>query len=604
MSSSRSTTPCAPITDREDISPSRAFPFPQQVPFDAPSGAPKGAPSGAPPEVPWGPPAAASDPVTPLRSSGVCTDLSQSFSPLLMDFYHITMAYGYWRQGKHLQQCVFEAIFRRAPFQGCFTVLGGVSDAVTFLLGFKLNEEHVHFIRKQLPEAEEGFFQYLKTLSGKQLTVRAIKEGSLVFPKVPVLQTSGPLGLCQLVETPLLNILGFATLTATNAARHRLAAGWKKKLFEFGARRAQGPDGALTASRYTYLGSFDGTSNVLAAYRYGIPLAGTMAHAFVSAFATLEDVKETVSSLGPNFLKEVLASRDLVFNLWPGKNLLQMTKEGELAAFAAFAMTFPNNFLALVDTYNMLYSGLPNFLAVALAMYRRGGEPRGLRIDSGDLAYLSREARRQFRQCEEAFGFPFSSLLIVVSNDLTEAAITALNEEEHEADVFGIGTNVVTCQSQPALGVVYKLVELEGKPCMKLSEDVQKTSLPTAKAAYRLYNKDGIPCIDLIQSQTMPPPVVGRQLFCKDLFDDKKRCFVIPKRVEELLVLFVDKGNLVTPLSSIETARDRCIYQLKHFRADHLRLHAPTEYKVSTTEEYYRFFHELWNATAPVPTID
>ncbi|CDJ54124.1 nicotinate phosphoribosyltransferase, putative [Eimeria brunetti] len=154
-----------------------------------------------------------------------------------------------------------------------------------------------------------------------------------------------------------------------------------------------------------------------------------------------------------------------------------MAKEGELAAFTAYAMTFPDNFLALVDTYNTLSSGIPNFLAVSLAM----------------------EARRLFQQCEEVFGFPFAGLAIVVSNDLNESTITALNDEGHEADVFGIGTNVVTCQSQPALGVVYKLVELEGKPCMKLSEDVEKTSLPTAKAAYRLYNKAGIPAVDLIQ---------------------------------------------------------------------------------------------------------
>ncbi|XP_026190087.1 nicotinate phosphoribosyltransferase 1 [Cyclospora cayetanensis] len=407
----------------------------------------------------------------------------------------------------------------------------------------------------------------------------AIREGSLVFPKVPVLQAAGPLGLCQMVETSILNILGYATLVATNAARHRLAAGWKKKLFEFGARRAQGPDGALTASRYAYLGGFDGTSNVQAAYRHEIPLAGTMAHAFVSSFASFESLKPATSLLGPSFPNAVLAARDSVFKLWHEKNFSQMAKEGELAAFTAYAMTFPDGFLALVDTYNTLSSGIPNFLAVALALFQEGHTPQGIRIDSGDLAYLSREARQQFKECEEAFNFPFSALHIVVSNDLNEAAISALNDEGHEADVFGIGTNVVTCQSQPALGMVYKLVELEGKPCMKLSEDVEKTSLPTAKAAYRLYNKAGIPAIDLIQSASMPPPVCGRQLFCKDLYDDKKRCFFIPKAVEELLVLLIKDGKLLQPLESIEVCRRRCITQLQHFRADHLRLHCPTEYK-------------------------
>ncbi|CDJ57411.1 nicotinate phosphoribosyltransferase, putative, partial [Eimeria maxima] len=404
----------------------------------------------------------------------------------------------------------------------------------------------------------------------------AIREGSLVFPKVPVLQLRGPLGVCQLVETSILNIIGYATLVATNAARHRLAAGWKKKLLEFGARRAQGPDGALTASRYAYLGSFDGTSNVQAAYRFGIPLAGTMSHAFVSSFSSFDDLKNTNSPLGPDFPKTVLAARDEVFNVWPENNFRQMAKEDELVAFVAFALTFPDNFLALVDTYNTLSSGVPNFLAVALALFKIGRKPQGLRIDSGDLAYLSREARRMFRECEKVFGYPFGGLTIVVSNDLNEAAITALNDEGHEADVFGIGTNVVTCQSQPALGMVYKLVELEGKPCMKLSEDVEKTSLPTAKSAYRLYNKAGEPAVDLIQSASMPRPVCGEKLFCKDLYADKKRCFFIPKNVEELLVLFIKDGELVEPIESIEESRARCIRQLQLFRADHLRLHAPT----------------------------
>ncbi|OEH78822.1 nicotinate phosphoribosyltransferase [Cyclospora cayetanensis] len=544
-------------------------------------------------------------------------DRAPKACPLLMDYYQLTMAYAYWRQGKHNQPCVFEASFRRPPFQGSFAILGGVSEVVSFILGFRFSDKHLAFLRSRMPSAEEGFFDYLRSLDGSSMTIResagviseesrdqsdapptrpcclcmppAIREGSLVFPKVPVLQAAGPLGLCQMVETSILNILGYATLVATNAARHRLAAGWKKKLFEFGARRAQGPDGALTASRYAYLGGFDGTSNVQAAYRHEIPLAGTMAHAFVSSFASFESLKPATSLLGPSFPNAVLAARDSVFKLWHEKNFSQMAKEGELAAFTAYAMTFPDGFLALVDTYNTLSSGIPNFLAVALALFQEGHTPQGIRIDSGDLAYLSREARQQFKECEEAFNFPFSALHIVVSNDLNEAAISALNDEGHEADVFGIGTNVVTCQSQPALGMVntvtqsmsssrgqllcwpphlpglmqtrrfvarvsqvYKLVELEGKPCMKLSEDVEKTSLPTAKAAYRLYNKAGIPAIDLIQSASMPPPVCGRQLFCKDLYDDKKRCFFIPKAVEELLVLLIKDGKLLQPLESIE----------------------------------------------------
>ncbi|KAL8274005.1 hypothetical protein Esti_002094 [Eimeria stiedai] len=601
-------------------------------------------------------------------------------SPLLTDFYQLTMAYSYWKQGKQHQECVFEASFRRPPFHGSFAVLGGVNEVVRGTMHFKLEARHVDFIKKQLPSAEPAFFEYLKTLSGSQISIRdasfalffhlfmtitrpcfcffafslmtirpieatrffqkdvfsmscsfSIKEGTLVFPKIPILQVLGPLGLCQLLETVVLNTLGFATLVATNAARHRLAVGWNKKLLEFGARRAQGPDGALSASRYAYLGSFDGTSNVQASYCFGIPLSGTMAHSFVSSFSSFTDLKETPSALGPGFPQvvrikkylffiekvhvylvqcqlrftdraysylyaflyisglRVLLARIKIFDLWRDKKLDQMVKDGELAAFTAYAMTFPQSFLALVDTYNTLNSGIPNFLTVALAMFERGHQPK---------------ARALFKECEAAFGYPFSAMKIVVSNDLNEAAITALNDEGHEADVFGIGTNVVTCQSQPALGLVYKLVELDGQPCMKLSDDVEKTSLPTAKSAFRLYSKAGVPVLDLMQSAAMPPPTIGRQLFCKHLYDDQKRCFIIPCEVEELLILLLEKGRLATPLESIETCRNRCIHQLQHFRADHLRLHAPTEYKVSTSEEYYRFFHEMWNATAPIQLID
>ncbi|CBZ49830.1 nicotinate phosphoribosyltransferase, related [Neospora caninum Liverpool] len=564
-----------------------------------------------------------------LRAPAALDPCSPSL--MLTDWYQFSMLYANWEAEKHHQHAVFEGFFRKAPFQGEFAVMAGVKQVVEFISRMRFTEEHIAFFRTQFPHASEEFFDYLRSVDCSDLCLHAIPEGTIVFPKVPLIRIEGPLAICQLIETAVLNILNFAILVATNAARHRLAAGWDKVLLEFGARRAQGPDGALSASRYAYLGGFDGTSNTQAAYLFNIPLKGTMAHSFVTSFSSFDQLKRDLVMppptrgagageqpekegggasaprvvLGKDLIEQVLKYREKVVALWPAENLDSMMNMGELAAFTAFAQTFPNAFLALVDTYDTLYSGVPNALVVSAALLACGYQPCGVRLDSGDLACLSRDVRRLFHEAAAAFEMPaLCRLKIAASNDLNEVIISSVRDEGHEIDIFAVGTNLVTCQAQPALGMVYKLVELEGNACMKVSQVFEKASLPCKKEAYRLFTKDGSPAVDLLQEAKDPPPAQGERIFCRHLYDDRKRCFLVPSNVKRLLQPYISRGKLVAEPLSLEDARAQCISGLRSLRKDLTRLINPTPFKVSASEDYFTCFHRMWQGMAPVRTYE
>lgn len=286
----------------------------------------------------------------------------------------------------------------------------------------------------------------------------------MVFPRIPLLRVEGPVLKTQLLETTLLTLVNYASLVATNAARFRAATAPGKELLEFGLRRAQGPDGGLSASRYCYLGGFDGTSNVLAGKLYGIPIKGTHAHAYVNSYESMKDLNQR--DLVDSVSGESRPFADLCLKYLnesaPILNIIaDETNKGELAAFVSYAIAFPTNFLALVDTYDVLKSGLPNFLAVARALHECNYTALGLRLDSGDLAYLSVEVRARFKLMADLFKIPyFAKFTIVASNDINEETLVSLEKQNHAIDSFGIGTHLVTCQKQPALGCVYKLVEV------------------------------------------------------------------------------------------------------------------------------------------------
>ncbi|KAG7310578.1 hypothetical protein JYU34_003371 [Plutella xylostella] len=525
--------------------------------------------------------------------------------PLLTDLYQITMAYAYWKSGKVDDVAVFDLFFRTNPFHGEFTIFAGLEECLKFLENFHYSDSDIEYLRQTLPDnIEPEFFAYLKDLTCRDVKLSAIEEGSVVFPRVPLLRVEGPLIITQLLETTLLTLVNFASLMATNAARYRMVAGKNVSLLEFGLRRAQGPDGGLSASKYAYIGGFDGTSNVLAGKMFDIPVKGTHAHSFVTSFSSLADAgcgrlphattraPRDLPALAAAWRRRVSAVIDISTD---------EASDGELAALISYAIAFPTGFLALVDTYDVKRSGLLNFCAVALALNDCGYRAVGIRIDSGDLAYLSVLARETFEQVGQAFDLPwFNTLTIVASNDINEETILSLNEQGHKIDCFGIGTHLVTCQRQPALGCVYKLVEINGQPRIKLSQDVGKVTIPGHKEAYRLFGADGHALIDLLQRSSETPPQVGQKVLCRHPFQESKRAYVIPSKVESLFRVCWKDGKIQVPLKPLSEVRQRVQESLRTLRQDIKRNLNPTPYKVAVSDDLYSFIHDLWLQNAPI----
>ncbi|XP_054564569.1 nicotinate phosphoribosyltransferase isoform X2 [Eptesicus fuscus] len=505
--------------------------------------------------------------------------------PLLTDLYQVTMALGYWRAGRARDPAEFELFFRQCPFGGAFALAAGLRDCVRFLRAFHLRDADVQFLASVLPpDTDPAFFEHLRALDCSGVTVRALPEGSLAFPGV-----SGPLLVVQLLETPLLCLVSYASLIATNAARLRLIAGPEKRLLEMGLRRAQGPDGGLTASTYSYLGGFDGSSNMLAGQLRGVPVVGTLAHSFVTSFSGTEVPPDPMlapaAGQGPRvdlatrveqWLERVCAHLGLG---------VQDPHPGERAAFVAYALAFPRAFQGLLDTYSVRRSGLPNFLAVALALGELGYPAVGVRLDSGDLLQQAQEIRALFRTAAAQFQAPWlESVPIAVSNNIDEKELARLTQQGSEVDVIGIGTSVVTCPRQPSLGCVYKLVSVGGQPRMKLTEDPEKQTLPGSKAAFRLLGSDGSPLLDLLQLAEEPAPQAGQELRVWPR-GAQEACTVRPAHVEPLLRLWVQRGQLCEPLPSLAESRAFAQRSLSRLSPAHRRLELPAGYQVALSEQ-------------------
>eukprot|EP01130_Rhizamoeba_saxonica_P008628 TRINITY_DN3489_c0_g1_i5.p2 TRINITY_DN3489_c0_g1~~TRINITY_DN3489_c0_g1_i5.p2 ORF type:complete len:352 (+),score=79.16 TRINITY_DN3489_c0_g1_i5:648-1703(+) len=350
------------------------------------------------------------------------------------------------------------------------------------------------------------------------------------------------------------------------------------------------------------MGGFDGTSNVLAGKIFDIAVRGTHAHSFVVAFKGMHDLDSTL------LLNKITGEEmDFLETVMKYKNLLasaEITHEGELAAFIAYALAFPAGFLALVDTYNTLNSGVPNFLITALALIEFGYEPIGIRLDSGDLAYLSIKSREQFEQAAEQFCVPeIAEYNIVASNDIEEKTLNSLNQQGHSIDVYGIGTNLVTCKGCPALGCVFKLVQIGDEPCLKLSSNVVKVSIPGKKDIYRLYIGDqGHPILDIMVTEGSQEPKIGEQIYCRHPLIETKRVMVKPTNVVKLNELVWD-GKLVYDLPTLDEIRARVKEQIETLRPDHKRSLFPTPYKVSVSGELYELFHKLWLKESPIDVL-
>jgi len=371
------------------------------------------------------------------------------YSPLLTDLYELTMLAGYLEQGMHERPAVFDLFFRNNPFLGSYAVFAGLETALGYLEELAFNDEELSYL-DGLKIFRPAFISYLEGFRFKG-SITAPAEGSVVFGREPLLTVEGGLSEAQFVETALLNIINFQTLVATKGARIKLAAGGGTVL-EFGLRRAQGPDGGLSEARAAYIGGVRSTSNVLAGKTFGIPVRGTHAHSWIMAFPD------------------------------------------ELTAFRRYADTFPDSTILLIDTFDTLKSGLPNALVVARELKGQGHALVGVRIDSGDLAYLSRQVRAAF---DEA-GFP--EVKIVASNELDEHVIESIRREGGKVDIYGVGTRLATCAGEGggALGGVYKLVRMGDEPKLKLTSDLSKATLPDRKKVLRAVAPDGSFIQDII----------------------------------------------------------------------------------------------------------
>lgn len=382
---------------------------------------------------------------------------------LLTDLYQLTMAQGYWRHGWAERQAIFQLFFRRAPFGGQFAIACGLSAISDFLRRWRFTPQDVAYLATLRtadgrPLFSPDFLDYLQTVrfSGEILAVR---EGTIVFPNEPMVRVRAGLLVAQLLETPLLNLIGFATLVATKAARVARAAG-SDPVIEFGLRRAQGFEASLIAARATYIGGCAGTSNMLAGYLWGIPVRGTQAHSWILAFGD------------------------------------------ELAAFRAFAEMFPSNCILLVDTFDTI-EGVKNAIQVAHELKQTGSHLIGIRLDSGDLVQLSQRARKLL---DEA-GLP--EVLILASGDLDEFEITRLKAAGAKINAWGVGTRLTTAFGEPALSVVYKLAaiqEADGtwRDRMKISAEPAKQTLPGLLRVSRLF-ANGRAVADVLYDERDPP---------------------------------------------------------------------------------------------------
>ncbi len=519
-------------------------------------------------------------------------------NPMLTDFYQITMAYAYWKAGVHEEEAVFDLFFRKNPFHGEFAIYAGLEEKLRLFENFHFSDDHIAYLKEQMPQCEKGFFDWLRSADCSRMKISAFREGTISFPREPLMRVQGPIAVGQLLETSILTLTNYPSLMTTNAAKYRLVVGYDKGLIEFGLRRAQGPDGGVSASRYSYLGGFDGTSNVLTGYLFGVPIKGTHAHSYVQSFTGMDDLKDRTLAGSDgrvdDFVERVLEIRtDLGFH---------HTNEGELASFIAYAQAFPDGFLALVDTYDTLKSGVPNFICVALGLLKIGHKPIGVRLDSGDLSYLSRGTRKMLEEIGERTDPSLSKCMILASNEINKSVLISLMQEGHEIDAFGIGTHLVTCDDQPAMGCVYKLVEVKGIPRIKLSQELSKMTIPGKKEVYRLFSEDGYSLLDLMIKVGEKPPEPEERVLCHHPFDHIKRVYVTPSKVMPLLQCVWDRRR-VYPEVPLKESREYVLSQLRSTRGDHLRDINPTPYKVSVSEELYNYVYRLWTEESPVTEL-
>lgn len=465
---------------------------------------------------------------------------------MLTDFYEITMANGYFKNNFKDTIAYFDMFYRKVPDGGGFVIMAGVEQLVDYLANLRFTDEDIEYLRSK--GFGEDFLDYLANFEFT-CDVWAVPEGTPVFPGEPIVKVKGPVIQAQFIETMLLLCINHQSLIATKANRISRAAG-EKTVMEFGSRRAQGADGAILGARAAYIGGCVGTACAISDEMFGVPALGTMAHSWVQLF------------------------------------------DSELDAFKAYAKEYPDGCTLLVDTYNTLKSGIPNAIKTFDEVLKPlGKRPKGIRIDSGDIAYLSRKARKML---DEA-GYP--DCQIVASNSLDEYIIRDMLLQGAKIDSFGVGERLITSSSSPMLGGVYKLcaVEKNGEiiPKIKLSENVQKITTPGNKRAYRLYDKEtGKAIADLITLAS--ERIDESQPY--ELFDPDytwKRKTVTNFVAKELLEPLFSKGKCVFEKKDVKEIREYCKAQVATLWDEVTRFENPHNYYVDLSQPLWDLKHEL-----------
>ena len=458
---------------------------------------------------------------------------------MMTDLYQLTMMYGYYKSDMLENKAVFDMFYRQTSAVTHYAIMAGVEQLVDYINGLHFDDEDIAYLRS-LNLFDEGFLALLKNLRFTG-DVEAVPEGTVVFSGEPLVRVTAPIIEAQLVETALLNIINHQTIIATKASRVAFAARGDKVL-EFGLRRAQGPDAGIYGARAAVIGGCDSTSNVLTGSMFNIPVSGTHAHSWVMSFPD------------------------------------------ELTAFRAYAKFFPDACLLLVDTFNVLKSGMPHAIQVFKDLRAAGHEPLGIRIDSGDLAYLSREARRMM---DEA-GFPNAK--VCVSGDLDEYLINDLKQQGACIDIWGVGTKLITSSDCPALGGVYKLAAeiIDGRVVnkMKVTENPAKVTNPGIKKLLRLYDATGMAVADLIALADEEFDE-SKPLTIFDPVDTWKEMTLTNYHIRNLHEpLFVNGQCVYKPKKLMDIQAD-CKKDLDTFWDQYKRLTNPHRYKVDLSEKLW-----------------
>jgi len=463
---------------------------------------------------------------------------------MMTDLYELTMSEAYYKQHKENEIAVFDVFFRKNPFNKGYAIMGGLHEVIEYIKNFKFTQEDINYLRSKKIFDEE-FLEYLKNLKFTG-DIFAIPDGTPVFANEPILTVKAPIIEAQIIETIILSYLNAGIMYTTAAKRVTEAAG-DIPIMEFGARRALGPDTAVLASTYSIIGGCVATSNVLAGEEKDIPISGTFAHSFVTSFDT------------------------------------------EYDAFKAYANTYPNNCILLVDTYDTLKSGVPNAIKIANYLHNKGYELKGIRIDSGDLAYLSKEAKRMFIEA----GFP--NVKICLSNGLTERTIRSLKEQGAQIDSIGLGDNIVL-PDNARVGCVYKEVALEKDGVflskIKASNDEAKAITPGYKRVYRFYNKEtGFALGDVITLYDENLPKNKYTLI--DPTNESNKLTIKNYTIRELQVPIYKNGIQVYKEPTINEKKEYCTREMNTLYPEIKREENPHGYYVDLTIKLLKLKKEL-----------